>query len=446
MEANNFNYYDNNEQQKKGKSGVATVFAVVMVILIIAILFVSVILGDKSGSGNDHWIWGTPAPGQTALPGSTDGQNTPAQTNAPVQTSVPIDRTDIPEDIFDGIAPVIHDAANPIPDIVETVSPGVCSITNYVSGYALGQIFTDSIQGTGTGFVISSHGYILTNAHVVDGASIIKVTLSNQEEYTAVLMGMDSTLDVAVLKIDAQNLVPLKLGDSSKLRVGEFAVAIGDPTGSSLAGTPTFGIISSTSRSVNIDGRSNTYIQTDAAINPGNSGGPLLNMKGEVIGMTTAKTVTASYDEYGNAISAEGLGFALPINDILPTVEALIRQGHVERPGVGISVLTITEEYSKAYSRPQGILVYSVIENGPGHLAGLRADDIIVECDGQRLLTQDEFVAAIQSKNVGDTLHLKYWREGSYYECDLIIGDLNSIGDTVLNNEYGGGFLNEQQP
>ncbi|MEE0682448.1 MAG: S1C family serine protease [Candidatus Gastranaerophilaceae bacterium] len=432
-----FNEFTGEPQPPNKKGGFGTVLAIVLIVVILGILIISIFIPD-SQRPNQGIV--TPAP---TRPGSLTTPN-PFQTEEPggdTDVTPYPDTTQRPMAALDGVAPEISDTTNPIPEIVEAVSSGVVSITNYVGDYRLGALFTEGIQGTGSGFIISSSGYLVTNAHVIEGADRVTATLNNGMELDAEVLGADYTADVAVLKVNAAGLEALKLGDSGGARIGEFVVAIGDPTGTDLAGTPTFGIISSTSRDVNIDGKTNTYIQTDAAINPGNSGGPLLNMRGEVIGITSAKTITAGYDDSGNPISAEGLGFAIPINGAVEIITALITQGHMERPGIGVSVIHIDEVYSEAYGRPQGLLVYTVIADGPGFKAGLRADDIIVECDGITAPTQESFLAKIQSKGVGDKMHLKVWRSGSYFECDLEIGDLNLIGNEIYNNEYGGSFM-----
>ena len=438
----NSNYYGNGYDggyggPRRPRRGMTTggIIAIVFIAVIVGILAVSAIL--PKGDSNTPNLPNLPFFPQNT-PNEHVADTTPKQT---VPTPLPTTR---PAVAFDGVAPTITDMYNPIPDIVDAVSPGVVSVVNYKSGVAMGIISTDTIQGTGTGFFISSKGYIITNEHVIDGADKIMITLSDGTELQAELLGSDATLDVAVLKIPGNGYTALKLGDSSKARVGDFVVAIGDPTGLSLAGTPTFGIISAMERSVNIEGKSNTYIQTDAAINPGNSGGPLINMKGEVIGVTSAKTVTASYDEYGNPISAEGLGFALPINGVREIVNLLITNGYVLRPGIGASLIVMTETYYQAYDRPMGMIVYLVLEDGPAFNAGLRADDIIVECNGNAIKEHEDLTSAIKAAGVGGRLSLKYWRNGKYYTTTLTVGDLNSIGDKVYNNEYGGSFFNDE--
>ena len=328
---------------------------------------------------------------------------------------------------FDGALPVITDTANPAPDIVEQVFDGVVGINTYAEYQ--GEFVQD---GYGSGFVVSSEGYIITNAHVIRGGDKITVTFSDQEEVDAEVVGADSTLDVAVLKVEKGGLTPLALGDSDPVRVGEFTIAIGNPSGTELAGTTTFGIISATARSIHLDGRVNNFIQTDAAINPGNSGGPLLNMEGEVIGITTAKNIYAGYDEYGNSISAEGLGFAIPINEAMEVVCQLIENGRIIRPGMGVQVIGVDAESAEYYGIPEGILIYSVTRNGSAHKAGLKVDDIIVEYDGIAATTQDAFVEYVQTLSVGDVLHLTVDRNGETVKVDVTMADMNEMGDELV--------------
>ncbi|MBQ7091239.1 MAG: trypsin-like peptidase domain-containing protein, partial [Clostridia bacterium] len=283
-----------------------------------------------------------------------------------------------------------------------------------------------------SGFVVASEGYIITNAHVIRGADRVSVIFSDKEEVEAEVVGSDSTLDVAVLKVEKSGLTPLALGDSDPVRVGEFTIAIGNPSGSELAGTTTFGIISATARSINIDGQTNNFIQTDAAINPGNSGGPMLNMKGEVIGITTAKNIYAGFDEFGNSINAEGLGFAIPINSAMDIACQLIENGRVIRPGIGVNVIGIDGETAEFYEIPEGILIYSVTRNGPAHKAGLKVDDIIVEYDGIAASSQDEFVDYVKALSLGDVLHLVVDREGKTVEIEVTLADMNEMGEELV--------------
>lgn len=338
---------------------------------------------------------------------------------------------------FDGKLPVVSDGNNPIPDIVEACTQGVVGVINYTSS-SLKDYEVE--QGGGSGFVISSEGYIITNAHVVEGATSIGVVLHDGSEVKARILGVDATADLAALKIDKVGLTALKLGDSDQTRVGEFTIAIGDPTGRQLSNTTTFGIISAVDRAVNIDGRTSNYIQTDAAINPGNSGGPLLNMNGEVIGITSVKTVSAGYDEFGNVISAEGLGFAIPISDAMPVIQQLITQGFVQRPGIGVSVVQPSALEIEEWGIPNGIIVYSVTKDGPAHKAGLQKYDVIISCNGTKTIDQEAFVKLVQSMKVGESITVEYWRDEKYYDCTVIVGDLNSMGTELVEQSTSEDF------
>jgi serine protease Do len=424
MEYNN--YYENfpGDDQKppkrKSSAGAFIITAIVFLLLgaLVTVLIMPSLLNPLQPGkepGTQEGLAPTPTPQQAAEP-------------TPLPTSRPLAQ-------FDGQVPVILDTANPIPDIVESVSPSVIGVINYTKAYLNTPSMVEEVQGTGTGFIISSEGIIVTNAHVVEGASSVAVIFENGEEVTAEIMGIDLTSDIAVLKIARQGLKAVKLGDSDAMRVGEFTIAIGDPTGRELSGTTTFGIISALNRSVNIDGRTQDYIQTDAAINPGNSGGPLLNMKGEVIGMTSAKTVTASYDEFGNPISAEGLGFAVPISKAKPIIEQLITEGYIRRPGIGISIIEITEQQAAEWQCPVGVSVVTITKDGPGFNAGLQVNDIIVKCNGAETKNKDEFVKMVQGMNIGDTIQVTYWREGKYYDTQIVVGDLNSMSKEIIQDE-----------
>jgi serine protease Do len=295
------------------------------------------------------------------------------------------------------------------------------------------------VYGSGTGFAVSSEGYILTNAHVVEGADKVTVKLVGEDdERDAVVIGSDTETDIAVIMVEGVALQPLKLGDSDSVRAGEYVLAIGNPLSTDeLANSITFGIISATTREITIDNYTNTYLQTDAAINFGNSGGPLINMQGEVIGINSAKTITAGYDEYGNAVSAEGIGFALPINQAQVIMGILITKGVVERPGVGIIVSTVTEELAEANGVPVGAYVESVVKDRPAAEAGVQAGDIIVEADGETITDKDQLVAIVLRCLVGDELKIKVYRDGEYLDMTMIIGNKSEmnfddvIGDSI---------------
>ena len=440
MEYPNY-YYEQNDRQEQPQNpprrGIGGYVVTAIVFTIIGALLATILmpsLYDLEGTAQKPAP--TLTPGVSPEPVPTPETQKPSESASPAETPKPTSRP-MPE--LDGESPVIGNSTNPIPDIVEQVSTGVLGVINYAYVREFGGTYVE--QAAGSAFMISTDGYIVTNAHVVEDADAVAVTFVDGTELDAEIIGMDKSMDVAVLKVEGENLHALKLGDSDAVRVGEFAIAIGDPTGRELAGTTTFGIIGATAREVNIDGRTNTYLQTDAAVNPGNSGGPLLNMAGEVIGITSAKTVTASYDEFGNAISAEGLGFAIPINDAMKIVSQLITRGYVLRPGIGVSIVTWDALSAQKYETVEGMLVYTVTKDGPADEAGLRPNDIIVEVDGAPVPTQDEFVAHVKAKTVGDTLELKVWRAGEYFDTTLTIGDLNTMGSEYVGGEADYNFF-----
>ena len=369
-----------------------------------------------------EWEWGSKDPDQ-AQPQTTPQ---PEPTQAPTYTP-----REMPA--LDGVAPSLQAMPNPLPDIVESAGKGVVGMDVYYYDEELEQ---DVPMAYGSGFIISSEGYIVTNAHVVEGASRVDVKFIDGSSAPGQVIGADSKLDVAVVYVEAQGLTPLALGSSAQVKVGDFTVAIGNPTGEMLADTATFGIISATAREANVEGQVNSYIQTDAAINPGSSGGPLLDMSGKVIGITSAKALYAGYDEYGNMINAEGIGYAIPIDEAMEVVRELITTGHVKRPGIGISVVEIDQTTAEMYQVPQGILVYTVTEDGPAHAADLRINDVILSYDGITAGATTDFVAYVGAMEVGDQVKLRIWRDGQEQELYVTVGDLNQIGTKILNDEY----------
>ena len=276
----------------------------------------------------------------------------------------------------------------------------VVSTKSVTQGYFM---HTQEVEGIGSGFIINEEGYILTNYHVIQGAQEISVTLSNDVTTTAQVVNYDENQDVAMIKITDENVeIPatVELGDSDALQPGEEVIAIGTPLSTELSSTVTKGIISATSRSVAVEsGVTMNLIQTDAAINAGNSGGPLVNTKGEVVGINSSKIS-------GEAV--EGIGFSIPINDIKDKIESL------SKPilNLGISVRTIDEALSKQLNMEQGLYVVEVTEFSSAEKAGLKAGDIIVKADGNRITTFDEFKAVKNGKEDGDEISLEVIRNG----------------------------------
>jgi len=308
---------------------------------------------------------------------------------------------------------------NLITNIAKIVSPSVVGIDTSVS-YSNGYRSALVPEGSGSGIIIDSQGYIVTNNHVVDGASKITVNLSDGRKFPAQLIGKDAKTDLAVLKINATNLIPAKLGDSSKLEVGELAVAIGNPLGESFAGTVTAGIISGLNRNLQSDYGPVNLIQTDAAINPGNSGGPLVNSNGEVIGITSVKLTSTggsdTQDPFGmfqsQSTPVEGMGFAIPINEAKPIIDELIKHGYVERPVMGVSVQEVTSQDAAQYNIPVGLYIAQVQQGSGADAAGLQAGDVITAVDGTKVDTFDSLQSIISKHKVGDTITVTFWRNG----------------------------------
>ena len=273
-------------------------------------------------------------------------------------------------------------------------------------------------SGAGSGVVLTEDGYIITCNHVVSGANNIKVSLNDGTEYTATLVGGDSTTDVAVLKIDATGLTPATIGDSDSLAVGQSVLAVGNPLGE-LGGTVTGGMISALNREVTIEDQTMSLIQMDASVSPGNSGGALFNASGDLIGIVNAK----SSGDY-----AEGLGFAIPINTAYNVAMDLIQSGYVTgRPQLGISVITITDAATAArYGVTSAGIYISQVNPGSGaEKAGLQAGDRIVSVDNVLAETANDVVSRVQEKSVGDTVSLQVARKGQLITVEVELTESN---------------------
>ena len=308
--------------------------------------------------------------------------------------------------------------------VSEMVSPSVVVITTEQVVYSqwswYGQNQVES--GAGSGVIISSDGYILTCAHVVSGASQITVTIGDTD-YTATVVGEDDTSDVAVLKIDATGLTPATVGDSDSLSVGDSVLAVGNPLGE-LGGTVTSGIVSALNRSVTIQGTSSTntmsLIQMDASVSPGNSGGGLFNMNGELIGLVNAKSSSSD---------AEGLGFAIPINDAIQVAQDLLENGYVSgRPYMGITYIAVTDAQTAAQLNVNayGVYVVDVVQGGPADKAGLKVGDRIVSIDGNEIAQKDDLGTLMQQHTAGDTLSITVARDGQMQTVSLTLGEKNA--------------------
>ena len=295
-------------------------------------------------------------------------------------------------------------------DIYSRVIDSVVSISSMTSGGT----------SSGTGIIMSSDGYVITNHHVISGAIVISVLTSDNQEYDAALVGSDEMSDLAVLKIDARGLQAAQFGDSAKLRVGDSVVAIGDPLGVQLRGTMTNGIISAINRDLTVGDRTMTLIQTNAALNNGNSGGPLINCYGQVIGINTVKM--SSY--YTASATVEGLGFAIPISVAKPIIDELIENGYVAgRPAIGISGDSLPSYYRTYYRLPDGVYVTSVNEGSDAKAKGIREGDIVTAINGQNISSIDELNTVKNQYSAGDEVTLTVYRSGAYYEITVTLVD-----------------------
>lgn len=295
--------------------------------------------------------------------------------------------------------------------ISERVKPAVVNISTV---RIVADFFFNLVpqEGVGSGVIFDRRGYILTNEHVIHGAKEIRVTLPDGREFKGELVGADSMTDLAVIKINGENLPIAELGDSEKVRVGEFCIAIGNPFG--LESTVTFGVVSAIGRSIRTEPEKllENLIQTDAAINPGNSGGALINLKGEIIGINTA---IIPY--------AQGIGFAIPINTAKVVAESLIKYGRVIRPWLGIYYLPLTPQVASRLrlSVEYGIYIISVVPGGPADKAGLMKGDIIVRFNGQKIRTAEQLRDALFRAGIGKKVFLTVLRKGKmrFFELTL---------------------------
>lgn len=292
-------------------------------------------------------------------------------------------------------------------EIYKKVIPSVASITA-ASG---------SGKSTGTGIVMSEDGYIITNYHVASGAAEVEVLLSSGKTYAAATVGGDEISDLMVLKIDAEGLSPAEFGSSDTMEVGDTVVAIGDPLGTELRGTMTDGIICGIQRDIQVEDRTMTLLQTNAALNAGNSGGPLVNMAGQVIGINTMK-LSSRYT------AVEGIGFAIPITTAKPIVDELVERGYVSgRPTFGITVETLNTRMVLFYNLPGTLCVRSVAAESDASAQGIREGDIILGIDGTQVTTKDEFNTVKNQFEAGDVVTLTIFRQGAEMDVDVELMD-----------------------
>ncbi|MCS7164606.1 MAG: DegQ family serine endoprotease [Thermodesulfovibrio sp.] len=350
--------------------------------------------------------------------------------------------------------PIYTDITEPVKsfaEIVKAVSPSVVNISTTRTvqspptledlfeflppfGNSHGKRWKEMSMGSGV--IVSSDGYLLTNYHVVEQAEEIKVTLYDRRTFRATLIGADPKTDLAVIKINAKDLPVAPWGDSDKLRVGDFVLAIGNPYG--LTHTVTMGIISATGRADVGIADYEDFIQTDAAINPGNSGGPLVNIKGEIIGINTAIfSKTGGY---------QGIGFAVPSNMARVIKDSLIKEGRVIRGWIGVMVQDLTAELAEKFGlkEPTGVIVTDVTKQSPAYKAGLRRGDIILEYDGKVITESAILKNLVAQSKIGSVVNLKIFRDGEIYKTTVTIAQLSSehFQETKMFKKTTGKFEN----
>lgn len=350
--------------------------------------------------------------------------------------------------------PIYRDIAEPVKsfaEIVKAVSPSVVNISTTRTvqspptledlfeflppfGNSHGKKWKEMSMGSGV--IVSNDGYLLTNYHVVEQAEDIKVTLYDRRTFKATIIGADPKTDLAVIKINAKDLPVAPWGDSDKLQVGDFVLAIGNPYG--LTRTVTMGIISATGRADVGIADYEDFIQTDAAINPGNSGGPLVNIKGEIIGINTAIfSRTGGY---------QGIGFAVPSNMARIIKDSLIKEGKVIRGWIGIMVQDLTAELAEKFGlkEPYGVIVTDVTKQSPAYRAGLRRGDIIIEYDGKQITESAILKNLVAQSKIGSTVNLKIFRDGQNYAISVTIAQLPSeqFQETKIFKKTTGKFEN----
>lgn len=302
-------------------------------------------------------------------------------------------------------------AQSTVSKVAEKIGPAVVGVDNHLSTWGNGSV----LQGSGSGIIFDKRGYIVTNDHVIEGSTSVTITLSGGKKIPARVVGRDTSTDIAVLKINAINLPVAKLGDSSNIKAGDTAIAIGNPLGEEYAGTVTVGVISAVNRKLNVDGREYGIIQTDAAINSGNSGGALCNANGEIIGINRLKLN-----------DADGMGFAIAINEAKPVINALMAKGYASRPFIGISGSFVDDEKAKIYGIPVGIYVQDVYTGSSAEEIGLRYGDVVVSFDSTSLSKIEDLNTILAKHKVSDIVPMRVWRQGTYFNVKIRIG--NSFG------------------
>ena len=348
---------------------------------------------------------------EALLPGTVQGQPGVGQPSVELVPAPELRRAPTGDGTVLTLAERPAEAAMSLQDIYKKVSPSVVFI-RAATGQGIAQ---------GTGVVKSADGYIITNAHVIEGSFRADVVLEDGGQYEALLVGSDAATDLAVLKIDAQGLTPAEFGDSDQMEVGDVVVAIGNPMGEELRGTMTDGILSAINRDMEVEGRQMTLLQTTAALNTGNSGGALINDMGQVIGITNMKLMA-----YNSTV--EGLGFAIPSRTAKTVVDDLIGYGVVKgRPMLGITVRPLTAEERTGRSLDHGLWVEQVEEKSDAWTQGIRTGDVLLSANGVELSVNDDLLELKNALAVGETIRFCLWREGETLDITMELVEQYSL-------------------
>lgn len=348
---------------------------------------------------------------EALLPGTVQGQPGVGQPSVELVPAPELRRAPTGDGTVLTLAERPAEAAMSFQDIYKKVSPSVVFI-RAATGQGISQ---------GTGVVMSADGYIITNAHVIEGSFRADVVLEDGGQYEALLVGSDAATDLAVLKIDAQGLTPAEFGDSDQMEVGDVVVAIGNPMGEELRGTMTDGILSAINRDMEVEGRQMTLLQTTAALNTGNSGGALINDMGQVIGITNMKLMA-----YNSTV--EGLGFAIPSRTAKTVVDDLIGYGVVKgRPMLGITVRPLTAEERTGRSLDHGLWVEQVEEKSDAWTQGIRTGDVLLSANGVELSVNDDLLELKNALAVGETIQFCLWREGETLDITVELVEQYSL-------------------
>lgn len=401
------------KREKKRPAGKKKNFRVIGIICSVIVLIVATSLAF--GGGRSGVVIGNDAPNQDDDIFAEDWSEffKKYYESADIQrTEINIPRAKLPADYSMELSP--HEGEEmSLKELYERCAPSVVAISGYRDGR--------SGYNWGTGVILSENGLILTNTHVIDRCDSAKVTLSDDREFDAQLVGADGISDLAVLKIDVKGLVPAVFGESGSLVVGESVAAIGNPLGETFRSTLTDGIISAIERGISYQGHSMTLLQTNTAINEGNSGGALFNMYGQVIGITNMKMMS-SYS------SIEGIGFAIPSSTVRNVVNAIAKNGEVKgRTSIGITVGAIPQEAAQHYELPEGLYVSAVAEGSDAEKQGIKVGDIITAVNDTPVRETADISKIKDELQVGDSMKFTIWRDGKTTEIVVQLMDTNDV-------------------